>query len=66
MPEPVGKGAAGKLGQGLPMCWLGTEKHWARPSELATAKKISKTGLAGLKPAGFFFSLSLSLSLSLF
>ena len=55
MPEPVGPGAAGELGWWLPKCWSGTEKSWARPPELAAAKKTSKTGLASLKPAGGFF-----------
>ena len=60
MPEPVGPGAVGELGQRLPECWSETDKSWARPPELAAAKKTSKTGLAGLKPAGlpvFFLSL---------
>ena len=64
MPEPVGPGAAGELGQKLPECWSQTEKSWARPPDLATDKKTSKTGLTSLKPAGLFLSLSLSLSLS--
>ena len=41
MPEPVGLGAAGELGWRLPKCWSGTDKSWARTSELAAAKKTS-------------------------
>ena len=45
--------------QGLLESWaawvlVGIEKSWARPPELAAAKKTSKTGLASLKSAGFF------------
>ena len=49
------QGATGELGWRLPECWLGTEKSWARPPELATAKKTSKSGLVSLKPTGGFF-----------
>ena len=55
MPETVGSGAAGQLGQRLPECWLRTEKSWVRPPELAPAKKTRKTGLVNLKPAGLLF-----------
>ena len=44
-----------RAGWRLPECWLGTEKSWASPSELAADKNTSKTGLASLKPAGGFF-----------
>ena len=58
--------ATGELGWRLPQCWSGKEKSWARPPELAAAKKTSKTGLASLKPAGLFFFLFQSNSLLLF
>ena len=46
---------------------IGTEESWARPLELAAAKKTSKTGFASLKPAGLlFFGFFLSNSSLLF
>ena len=55
MPEPVDPEDHWRARPEAARVLVRTEKSWARPPELAAAKKTSKIGLASLKLAGLGF-----------